>query len=204
MGALYQIEFPNGKSYIGITRLTAERRLAVHSYRRNHAAYAICNALKKYGRENALARTLVIANDWDYLCELERKAIVAYGTKVPNGYNMTDGGETPTGLSADGLARIGAAAKGNTYNVGKKRTLESRAKMSASAKGNSRNKGRKHRPEVVEAIRARAIGRKATPETIAKMSASHIGIKWSVEARANMSLVATAREEKKRRERDGR
>lgn len=199
MGCVYQIEFPNGKSYIGITRATAERRLAVHSYRRNHAGYAICNAIRKYGREAMKVKTLAIGK-WEYLAYLEPRAIAAFGTKVPNGYNMTDGGEAPVGLPPESLARIGAAAKRNTYNVGKKRTEDTRAKMSAAAKGNTKNRGRKHRPEVVEAMRLRSSGRKQSEETILKRADALRGQTRTPEQRARISAAALLREAAKRQD----
>lgn len=73
----------------------------------------IYSALRKYKPENFIVKTLVIANKWDYLCDLEKKAIIAFGTKYPHGYNMTDGGE--------GI-------------IGRQITDETRARMSESQK----------------------------------------------------------------------
>jgi hypothetical protein len=43
-------------------------------------------------------RELVISDDYDYLKEMEVKAIAAFSTKVPLGYNMTDGGDGVVGV----------------------------------------------------------------------------------------------------------
>jgi hypothetical protein len=49
---------------------------------------------------------LVIANDYEYLKHLECRAIRAFGTKVPNGYNMTDGGDGVLGVIVTDSGRI--------------------------------------------------------------------------------------------------
>ena len=100
MGTLYRITSPSGKSYIGITSKTTEQRWEKH---KEHAfgkrdAGALYSALRKYGHENFIVETLVICDKWDYLCELEKKAINSYRTKSPHGYNITDGGEGIVGL----------------------------------------------------------------------------------------------------------
>ena len=99
MGTLYQLTSPVGKSYIGISSKTTEARWDKHV---EHAcgkreAGAIYAAIRKYGAENFSVRTLAIADDWDYLCDLERRAIVAFNCKSPHGYNITNGGEGTAG-----------------------------------------------------------------------------------------------------------
>jgi hypothetical protein len=86
---------------------TAAARLAKHTEhalgkRENGVLYS---ALRKYRPENFQVKTLVIANDWEYLCDLERKVIKAFGTRHPLGYNMTDGGEGVQG-KRDEAARL--------------------------------------------------------------------------------------------------
>jgi group I intron endonuclease len=94
MGCLYRLTSPSGKAYIGITSKTADERWSVHQMRvREGRSQAIQKAIRKYGAENFKVETLVIADDWQYLCDLERKAIIAFGTRAPTGYNLTAGGE---------------------------------------------------------------------------------------------------------------
>jgi group I intron endonuclease len=94
MGCLYRITSPSGKHYLGITSKTAQERWKVHVKRtREGRSQALNDAIKKYGADAFTVETLVIADKWDYLCDLERKAIAAFNTKAPNGYNLTDGGE---------------------------------------------------------------------------------------------------------------
>lgn len=95
MGALYQLTSPSGKSYIGITSKTTEERWAKHKEQAigKRTAGVLYAALRKYGYETFKIKTLVIADDWEYLCHLEKKVICLYNTKAPFGYNVTDGGE---------------------------------------------------------------------------------------------------------------
>ena len=125
MGCLYQLIFPNGKSYIGITIKTAEQRFKVHCQNSKNGIteapnqspkekaitdqkYGLDNfgrlpwltslgeAIRKYGKENVIVKTLVIANDLKYLQELEIKAIKRYRTLYDSlahfsGYNTSKG-----------------------------------------------------------------------------------------------------------------
>jgi group I intron endonuclease len=114
MGCLYQLTSPSGKSYIGITTKTVEKRFAKHvehaiGKRENGVVYS---ALRKYGPSSFSKKILVVADNWDYLCDLERKAIVAFGTRHPSGYNMTEGGEGVIGpRSAADRAKMSIAQK---------------------------------------------------------------------------------------------
>ena len=102
MGCLYQIEFPNGKSYIGITKYDAEKRFAGHCEGAAKGRNLILhNAIRKHGKENCKIRTLVIANDAEYLKDLEIKAIATFNTRHPNGYNSTRGGDGMLGLAEE-------------------------------------------------------------------------------------------------------
>jgi hypothetical protein len=52
--------------------------------------------MRKYGYDQFTVKELIRANDWTYLCDLERKVIVAFGTTTPRGYNTAEGGEGAT------------------------------------------------------------------------------------------------------------
>lgn len=110
MGCLYQIQSPSGKSYIGITEQDVERRWQHHQS--HTACRALANAIAKYGADNFTVRVLVTA-DWSYLVDLEKKAIEAFNTKVPNGYNLTNGGDGTQGYqhTPDAIRKIRKHAK---------------------------------------------------------------------------------------------
>jgi hypothetical protein len=109
MGCLYQLIFPNGKSYIGITKKTAEQRFQEHCLNSKNGITEVPNqsskekditdkkygldnfgrlpwltllgkAIREFGKENVAIITLVIASDMEFLKELEIKAISRYRT----------------------------------------------------------------------------------------------------------------------------
>lgn len=109
MGCLYQLIFPDGKSYIGITSKTAEQRFKAHCINSQNGIteypdyspaqngisdkkYGLDNygklpwltalgaAIRKHGKESVVVKTLVISDNMKYLKELEIKAIKRYRT----------------------------------------------------------------------------------------------------------------------------
>lgn len=108
MGCLYRIDFPNQKSYIGVTLKTANQRFQQHARANSRVGFAI----RKYGADNTTIKTLVISDDAEYLYELETRAIAAYATRHPSGYNLTSGGEGVVGaVSEAGAKRVSAYRK---------------------------------------------------------------------------------------------
>ncbi len=93
---IYRMIFPNGKMYIGLTTRTIRERKNEHksdflSKRNNWPVY---NAMNKYGWENIKWEILEDnITDFEYLKEREAFNILKYDTYLPNGYNMTLGGE---------------------------------------------------------------------------------------------------------------
>lgn len=161
IGCLYRIIFTNGKSYIGITSRTAELRFAEHVACSRGEKYrsAVHRALSKYGDEATRVETLVVA-DWEYLKALEVRAIAAYGTRPPFGYNLTLGGEGVVGFDAVTRAKMGAA------NIGRKPSVATLAKLKAASTG-------------------RLHGRTARE----KISAARIGMKFSEDHRQKLSTA---------------
>jgi group I intron endonuclease len=157
-GLLYRLTFPGGKAYVGITSKTIARRLALHKNQAKNRANAVHMAIKKYGWGSVLVEVLAVAPDWSYLCALEQKAIVAFGTLTPHGYNLTLGGEGTFGI---------------------KKTEEQRRLMSEARKGkptgNRANRGRRHTPEARQKISEAGRGRVFSPESKAKIGASKVG-----------------------------
>lgn len=112
MGCLYSLTFPSGKQYIGITiRSFNERWLAHVKASAKENPTGVAGAIKKYGRNNVLKQVLVIADDIDYLRDLERKAVEAFNTLSPNGYNLVSGGVGTLNPSDVTRKRMSSAAK---------------------------------------------------------------------------------------------
>jgi hypothetical protein len=92
MGQLYKITFKtSGKSYIGISTVSAKYRWRSHTDPTN--TFAIGLAFKKYGIEDAELIVLAECNSWKELCKMEIAAIAAHKTMSPTGYNMATGGK---------------------------------------------------------------------------------------------------------------
>lgn len=190
-GCLYRLMFPNRKAYIGITKCTAEARFAQHAKAARIAktGCAVHLAIEKYGSESVKVETLVVA-DAEYRKQLEPKAIEAFNTRAPHGYNLTIGGDGVCGFDDITRAKMGAA------NKGRKMSAETKAKLSAARKGKyipnsetrakigSASRGRTLSAEHREKIGAAQRGRKMTGERLVTHLAVHKGKVVSAETRA--------------------
>jgi hypothetical protein len=111
---LYEILFPNGKRYIGVTSRTLDQRwkdhlkVAANGTRRHYPFY---EALRKYGCDSAMRRTLVVGSR-DYILDLEIQAIASLGTLDRRfGYNLHRGGVTSPMHSPEVAAKVSATKK---------------------------------------------------------------------------------------------
>lgn len=87
---LYKLDFASGKSYIGICRQGRDR-YKEHSVAASRGSQPIIYcAWRKYGAPNQ--SILAVVEDKDAAIT-EQKAIKAFDTMHPGGYNMTPGGE---------------------------------------------------------------------------------------------------------------
>ena len=104
---LYQLKFPNDKSYIGITSKTAEERFKQHcKLSLSKKRYAVHAAIRKYGKENVVLTVLDTVDNWELLCLAEMEAIEKFNTFMPNGYNLTLGGDGTQTVGIYGAERI--------------------------------------------------------------------------------------------------
>jgi len=104
---LYQLSFPNGKKYIGISSQTAEIRFKEHC-KKSRNKFAVNHAIKKYGIENIVLTVLATVDNWELLCLAEIEAIEKFNTfhKNGEGYNLTLGGDgVLTVILSDGEGR---------------------------------------------------------------------------------------------------
>ena len=69
---LYQLSFPNGKKYIGITSQTAQERFKKHCFKSNNKN-PCQKAIHKYGKENVVLTVLATVDNWELLCLSEIK-----------------------------------------------------------------------------------------------------------------------------------
>lgn len=77
---------------------------------------------------------VLVYADWDYLVELERKAIQKFNTRAPNGYNLTDGGDGAPGYKHSDEAREAFRQRA----IGRKHSAESNFKKGSGWRGKKR------------------------------------------------------------------
>lgn len=94
--SLYLLTFPNGKSYVGISK-RPNVRLKEHRKRaENGATHAIYQAWRKHGEP--IMQIIGKATNYETGFAMEIALIDRLNTKAPNGYNMTDGGDALIGV----------------------------------------------------------------------------------------------------------
>lgn len=169
----------NGKAYIGVSVCPSDR-FRSHCIANSH----IGRAIRKYGEHNFTVEKLV-CGDGSYIYELEAKAISAFSSKVPNGYNVCDGGyggKAGTTHTEDARQRISIAqkererqahseatrAKISSANVGRPVSVETRMKISVA----NSNMSEETREKLAAAKRGKP-GKIPSEETRAKMTAAH-------------------------------
>lgn len=171
----------NGKRYVGRCRHTMQSRRSAHIRSAlGGARQAFSFAIRKYGADSFVWEVLFENSRDVVLGIVEQQFIQDFGCQVPNGYNMTPGGD-------GGFSFVGRQHSEETRrkisvgNQGKKRSAEFKQQVSRI------HKGRKRRPETVEKIRRALVGRKHTEETKAKISELSKAKRHSPETRQQMS-----------------
>lgn len=198
MGMLYRLTSPSGKSYIGITSQTVAQRWWKHKNNASHdralrmgsECLALYDAIRKYGSEGFQVETLAIA-DFDYLKDLEQKAIIAFKTKTPHGYNLTDGGDgalgaNPTQESRQKMSAAGLKRLANPEELQRVRQAISKAGAVKVEKWWALSEDERIAKRKEHAAKLEAANR-FTPEVRAKMSEAKKGLtypKWSDERKA--------------------
>jgi hypothetical protein len=123
----------NGKTYIGQTTKDVVDYLG--------SGVILSKAIKKYGRENFEKEEIASCYTKKDLDFLEKFFIRYFNCKVPNGYNLTDGGEGLVNPSTEVRERIGISSrqrfKGKSYVelYGSYKANEMNSKKSLALKG---------------------------------------------------------------------
>ncbi len=156
MGHLYKLEFSNSKLYIGISTRSPDVRFKEHRMAalNNKASQAVCRAWRKHGEPKMTVLAFVKDSE---LYETEKRAISAYATLTPNGYNLTLGGEGSFGYKHTNEAIL--TLFGNSHRLGHKHSKETKTFLSMKHTGNTYGLGHKH-----------------SSATRDKMSVSHSGV----------------------------
>lgn len=183
MGELYRLSFPTGKCYIGITVGTARDRYSAHrAAARKGVKTPVYGAWRKHG-EPKLEVLAILENHC--LGETEQRAIAAFKTMVPNGYNVSPGGDISPMKDPVVAAKVSAA------RLGMKMSEETKAKMSAAILGNKRLLGFRHSEASRAKMSAARKGKKFDdPERSRKLSEALKGRVVSEETRARNKAAA--------------
>lgn len=181
ISSVYQLSFPNCKSYIGKGN-DPDVRLGRHLKAvMNGSSFAIHNAIRKYGKpEIFILAILEGKTQWEAeekAFALENKLVDLCGTLSPFGYNLKGGGGGFP-FSDEIKAKMSRSMKGNKNSLGIKRTQKDKDHLSKI------NKGHIVSQETRDKISASLIGRKGrkhTQETKDKLSKIHKGKKFTQE-----------------------
>ena len=204
----------NGKSYIGITTRTLSRRWYEHCFVPNSCGQLLNKAINKYGKDAFIIEAIASARTLEDLKEVEKQLIEQHQTKVPHGYNLTDGGDGVFGYkfteeqkkrngdlkrgtkaSEETKAKMRVAHSGEKNGFyGKNHTEETKRKNAEAHIGKQAMLGKTHseetRKKISEALTGQ--GRPHTEEAKKKISLAHIGKKQgspSPETRLKLSLA---------------
>lgn len=179
----------SGRAYVGITSGQMEKRWSTHL---KHAASKRFNSplhasIRKHGREQFIVEIICKADSNEKARLIEREMIAQHNTMVPNGYNLTTGGEGSVGKRASELTKkrmadVGRAAWQNP---------EQRAKMMAAME--NRIMPETHIDHLRRLAAAQA-GVPQSPEHIAKRIAHFIGKPRSEETKRKISEAAKGRD----------
>jgi len=129
---------PSGKSYVGYTSHGMERRWKEHctDALRYKLKRLLHQAIRKYGTDAWEHRVLSVHSTEDEAEAAEIRCIAELNTMMPNGYNMTLGGEGTTGYKLTEehkqiLVKENKKRSGKKHpGYGKKRSAETKRKMS--------------------------------------------------------------------------
>lgn len=203
------------KGYVGQTMQGMEKRWKLHlkcarSKKTPASRGLVAKAIRKYGADTFEHQVLSMARSQSELDNLEKIWIILLQTKVPNGYNLTDGGDSGTAghvVTPEVRAVLSAKGKANWADpVYRAEHTEINSRL---------RKGKSQTDEVIAKRVAKMLGRKASSEEIAKRvakttgmkrtqefrdacAARMTGIKRSDETRLRMSLAQKARQERGR------
>jgi group I intron endonuclease len=139
----------------------------------------LAKAINKYGEQAFEIMPIASAKTLENLKEVEKDLIVQFQTKVPFGYNLTDGGDGLFGYKQTQEQRLKSA----TLRLGTKHSDETKQKMKVAHLGeNNHFYGKNHTEETKRKNSEAHIGKQAmlgkthSAETKEKIRQSRLGI----------------------------
>lgn len=122
----------NDKKYVGLSIRSAESRIQVHLTGRG--SKLLKSAVNKYGIDNFESIILEECSE-DIIKDRERFWISELNTLVPNGYNLTTGGEGLEGWHFSEEVRLEMSRRTTEQRTGTHHTQETKQKISQGRKG---------------------------------------------------------------------
>lgn len=208
-----------GKNYIGQSkklnvRLNAHKNCEFKDVTKGSQS-VIRRAIHKYGFNSFNYKVLIYCNPGEFMDLMETKLIKQYNSFVPNGYNISSGGNSVS-ISEEGKLRISKANTGRIFTQEQKEKLSNSLKEFNVKFGRSDewrknlsigNKGKKksdtHREKLskyrIEFIKLNPnsvknmLGKKHSEKTKKLMSEKHLGFKHTKESIDKMKQKAKNR-----------
>jgi len=173
---IYLAISPSGKKYVGQSIRSLDVRWAEHcGDARANSGLVIHQAIRKYGSDSFTLEILKEVGTQAELDFYESFYIRLLNTKVPHGYNLTEGGEGCKGHSHPCSEET--KKKISKIHKGKVLSLETRQKISVARKGKPNG----------------WLGKKHSESARYHMSLSHIGKSLSIETRQKLKISAEKR-----------
>jgi group I intron endonuclease len=177
---IYKIENKiNGKVYIGQTAQTLNHRIGEHlSEAKTKGVRLIGRALKKYGIESFHISIIDTAGSNDILDEKEIYWTSFHDSKIPHGYNLTDGGNGNRGYfwSEESKIKLSKSKKGKpSGRKGKPCTEETKTKLREYKGERSWMYGKHLSASAKQKLRECRIGKPLSEEHRKKLSEAHKG-----------------------------
>lgn len=142
-GYIYKINnLVNGKLYVGQTVYDINKRFREHKHSSITKTTYLYNAMRKYGIDNFTIEEIDTADSLDDLNNKEIEWIKKLNTKIPNGYNIVDGGNGIKGFhhTKETKEILRNKSKGNTNALGKHKVSKvGRENMILAHKGKESN-----------------------------------------------------------------
>ncbi len=189
MFRVYRLLSPSGKSYIGLTSRTFEKRWAQHviqSRGKDKSCKKLCNAFQKYPPETWKREVLFECSD-KLTAQQKEIELIGQFDSINNGYNILRGGQLSrlglkpwnlgvshttetkkkislskigTRLTEETKQKISKAIIGNKNSLGHKNRLGQSPSEATRAKISSRNSGKHRSEDFKDKMRVRMLGNK--------------------------------------------